>query len=308
MFDGWYWSKEQKRGVVILLLVAMVCLGIWIGKEVRMGNRMEQAVENAHEGKQEKEKSGRAHDYEEKEEGNDWKKRYERKRRAMTVDLHPFDPNTADSVELVKVGMSPRMASNVLKYRAKGGHYWRKEDLVKVYGMTEELYLKLEPYIRIEKKTSSDKTVEKQGLELKKQESGSRDTSKLYLNDMDTSMMVTVHGVSIKVARRIAAYGKRLGGYRDTAQLREALYFMQPGYIAYLQRKTMVDTSKIVRVDVNHVSVERLRSHPYIDFFQAKAIYSYRRNHGKIKGVQDLHKIEELDSLFFKRALPYLKW
>jgi hypothetical protein len=37
----------------------------------------------------------------------------------MKVVLSPFDPNTADSVTFLRLGLPPWMAKNILKYRAE---------------------------------------------------------------------------------------------------------------------------------------------------------------------------------------------
>ena len=41
------------------------------------------------------------------------------------------------------------MAKNILRYRNKGGKFRRVEDFRKVYGLTQEQYATLQPYIRI---------------------------------------------------------------------------------------------------------------------------------------------------------------
>ena len=45
--------------------------------------------------------------------------------------LHRFDPNTADSIELLQLGFRPWMVKNMLKYRAKGGKWRNKESMKK---------------------------------------------------------------------------------------------------------------------------------------------------------------------------------
>lgn len=62
-----------------------------------------------------------------------------------------FDPNTADSVTLVRVGFSPFQAGNILKYRRKGGQYHRPEDVKRVYGLTVGQWEHLAPLISIGK-------------------------------------------------------------------------------------------------------------------------------------------------------------
>ena len=46
--------------------------------------------------------------------------------------LQPFDPNTADTLTLVQLGLRPFVVSNVLRYRAKGGVFRQASDFRKI--------------------------------------------------------------------------------------------------------------------------------------------------------------------------------
>ena len=50
------------------------------------------------------------------------------------VDRFPFDPNTADSTQLLRLGLQPWQVKNIYKYRAKGGIYRQKEDFNRISG------------------------------------------------------------------------------------------------------------------------------------------------------------------------------
>ena len=64
-------------------------------------------------------------------------------------ETFPFDPNTADSTQLLRLGLQPWQVRNIYKYRSRGGIYRKKEDFAKLYGLTVKDYRRLEPYIRI---------------------------------------------------------------------------------------------------------------------------------------------------------------
>jgi len=63
--------------------------------------------------------------------------------------LFPFDPNTINAEEAAKLGFPEKTANILLNFRSKGGKFKSKEDLKKLYGLKEELYKKLEPFILI---------------------------------------------------------------------------------------------------------------------------------------------------------------
>ena len=77
--------------------------------------------------------------------------------------LKEFDPNTADYLELSSLGLSPFVVRNVLKYRDKGGVFRSSESFARIYGISDETFSQLKPYISISKefvkKQESESTV-----------------------------------------------------------------------------------------------------------------------------------------------------
>ena len=65
------------------------------------------------------------------------------------VETFFFDPNTADSLTFFRLGLQRWQVRNILRYRARGGVFQRKEDFGRVYGLTAGQYHRLAPYIRI---------------------------------------------------------------------------------------------------------------------------------------------------------------
>ncbi len=67
----------------------------------------------------------------------------------LAAEPFKFDPNTVTYTELRRLGVDKNVASNLLHYRAAGKVFRIKEDLAPLYGMTDSLYLRLEPWIEI---------------------------------------------------------------------------------------------------------------------------------------------------------------
>ncbi len=67
----------------------------------------------------------------------------------MAAEPFKFDPNTVTYTELRRLGVDKNVAANLLHYRAAGKVFRIKEDLAPLYGMTDSLYLRLEPWIAI---------------------------------------------------------------------------------------------------------------------------------------------------------------
>lgn len=233
--------------------------------------------------------------------------------------LREFDPNEEDSAGLVLLGMKPWVARNVCRYRERGGRFRRTEDLGKIYGMDEALVERLMPYVRIKPNVRERETDVRNGDTIKnrrnqvgnEKEKESVDTKgeddvRLVLNVVNEEDLFRSKGVGKKIGSRIIRYGQALGGYRNVNQLEEALEGLDKTYVEKIKKRFDVDTSRVKKINVNRSSVARMSAHPYMNFFEAKAIYEYRREHGRIKTLEQLRKIDGLNELFFERALPYL--
>lgn len=63
--------------------------------------------------------------------------------------LFNFDPNTMDSMTAIRLGIPSRQVITLMRYRNKGGRFYHKEDIAKLYGLKKELVEKLIPYVVI---------------------------------------------------------------------------------------------------------------------------------------------------------------
>ena len=222
----------------------------------------------------------------------------------ISAVLQPFDPNTADSVLLRQLGLPVYIVRNILKYRAKGGVFRSPESFSRIYGLKEEVYQKLKPYITIAPLVSVSHVRTETFRQLKdtipyipKYEEGTI----VDLNKADTSILKRIPGIGSTLARMIVVYRQRLGGFYDVAQLQEV-----PHVGVELNKWFVVTPAGLHKIQVNSASLDKLRSHPYMDFYKAKAIMEYRRKRGKIKGLSQLSMFEEFTEKDLKRLSPYL--
>lgn len=238
---------------------------------------------------------------------NSWNYAKERSIQVKTaVVLVPFDPNNADSIRLSQLGLPAWMVKNVLHYREKGGRFRTPEDFRKVYGLSEAQYTTLLPYIYIAESASTQATVALADERILP------DTLKEYkypigtvvsLNDADTTELKKIPGIGSYTARRIVNYRKQLGGYYDIKQLQEIN--VTPDRFAEWFR---TDPDEVVRINLNRVSVERLKAHPYFNFYQAKAIVEHRKKRGDLKGLNQLVLYEEFAEEDFERMAYYVSF
>jgi competence protein ComEA len=62
------------------------------------------------------------------------------------------------------------------------------------------------------------------------------------------------------------------------------------------------------RINVNTATERDLSIHPYLPVSAAKAIVSYRFQHGDLTSVEDLRKIPILDEKTIQKITPYLEF
>ena len=234
-----------------------------------------------------------------------WKKTY--KRDTIEIRMQMFDPNTVDSVTLLHLGFKPWQAKNMLKYRAKGGKYRQKEDMKKLYGMTDSMYIALEPYICIQQDSIAVDSAQVDTIHLDslpKWRSIKKDTI-LNLRTADTTELKLIRGIGSYRAKMIVRYREQLGGYARVEQILEAKG-MDKVVADSILPHFYIDSVVLNKMPVNKIRPEVLHRHPYLSFEQAKAIYEYRRRHIRIKSAEELKKIKGLSPSDIEKISIYL--
>lgn len=205
------------------------------------------------------------------------------------VEPSPFDPNTADSLLLLRQGIPPRVASNILKYRAAGGVFRSVQSLRKIYGMTDDCYSRIAPYVVL---SSVRPEVEEAGVPRRAGAGKLPSGTVLDLNTADSALLCRVPGIGRWRASRIVRHRDRLGGYVSVSQLADI-----PGMPDSVQRWFRVDSAFCpVRIPVNTASASVLAAHPCISAAMARVITRHVQLHGPLKSAADLRLYSEFDS------------
>ncbi|MBP5338446.1 MAG: helix-hairpin-helix domain-containing protein [Prevotella sp.] len=238
------------------------------------------------------------------------------------VHLEPFDPNTADTAQLLRLGLTKWQVANICKYRAKGGVYTSKEDFAQLYGLTVKHFRELEPFIRIapeyrpastlfarNRSTHTNYSTPHPTLQRDSTRRNYQRQEKLNvgetidLNALDTTVYKKVPGIGSYYSRKIVEYGRRLGGYVSVDQLDEIDHFPTETKVYF-----DVKPSPVSLIRINHLPLDELRHHPYINYLQARAITDYRRLHGPIQDLTVLRLLDEFREKDIQRLLPYVSY
>ena len=215
--------------------------------------------------------------------------------------LFVFDPNTISKEHMLQLGFNAKTAAVFLKFRNKGMIFKQKTDLLKVYGISDPFYKRIEPYIVIQAsgKPSSVTPVVRQKSEppvsvLK--------IAPVELNRADNVQLISLKGIGPGYAARILKYRDLLGGYVHIEQLKEVYGFTD---LLFEQIKPFVLTDEhlVKKIDLNKDSFKSINRHPYLSYEMTKLIFDWRRKTTITAfNLRDILKDEGL----YRKLLPYL--
>ncbi len=304
--DFFYFSKGQRIGINVLLVLILLAIAtnymmpLLFNNPEQDGQKFLTEVELFKKSLESQDSLRKAA----------WEKKYEERQRQFEQNfklfpkkttpepysLFTFDPNSADSVIFVKLGLKSFVASNILKYRNAGGKFKTKEDFGKVYGIKPEKYKELEPYISIAeiKQIQTDKPIKRTDIIVD-------------LNSADTTLLMQIKGIGRAYAKGIVRFRQQTGGFVSVDQLSE-LWGMKPENLEKIKPFFKVNLDLVRKINVNTATAERFKSHPYFNFYQAKALYELRRKKGKLKDCNELKELTEFNSVSIQRLKPYLSF
>jgi competence protein ComEA len=220
------------------------------------------------------------------------------KKEKVNLKLFDFDPNRLDVAGWQKLGLSLKQAESIRKYVDKGGKFYSKEDVKKMYTISPELYVRLEPFITIEAKEVSDR-----------KPAYVKYTPKILevydINKADTTALQEIRGIGPAFARRIASYRERLGGFYSLAQLRE-VFGLDSLKLKEISGQIQISTGGLRRININTAEYDDLKRHPYLKYKQVNAIIQYRKQHGNYTNLADLKKVVILPAETVDKLAPYL--
>jgi competence protein ComEA len=205
--------------------------------------------------------------------------------------MFKFDPNNLPDDKWQQLGLSKRQISIIKHFESKGGHFYKKEDVQKIYGITDDDYKRLEPYIVIPaEEYASTKAAPGVIIEI---------------NSADSAKLTQIRGIGPAFAQRIIEYRTRLGGFLNKDQLKE-VYGIDTVKYAQIQNEVSVNPSHITKIKINEVDFEGLRKFPYLTNKQTNAVIQYRKQHGDYRSITDMKNIVILDEDILRKIEPYI--
>jgi competence protein ComEA len=222
-------------------------------------------------------------------------------RNSSPGELFTFDPNTAGIEDLVRLGFREKTAKALVNFRGKGFVFREKRDLLKVYGVEEKLYSRLEPHIVIRPSGQASRVKSERHSPVASIIS-SPQTATVELNSADSVALAGLPGIGPSFARRIMKYRDLLGGYHNTEQLKEVYGFTEELFVK-VSPFVKADAALLRKINLMTADFKTVNKHPYLTYEHTKAIFD-RRRMTRINAT-NLREILNDDTAYAK-VLPYL--
>ena len=123
------------------------------------------------------------------------------------------------------------------------------------------------------------------------------------VNSADTTELKKIPGIGSGIAGGIVRYRERLGGFYALSQLEEVKH-VTPELLKWFK----LENDSIRKLEINKASLDKLRAHPYLTFYQARVIVEHRRRKGQIKSLSQLALYEEFTEKDLVRLSAYVSF
>ena len=203
-----------------------------------------------------------------------------------------FNPNTARAESLMYFGFNDLQVSNIIKYRNKGGVFFKREDLLKIYGIDSAFFNSVEKHIQTDESSSENYRNELEPVKMTE------------LNSADSSVLILMQGIGPVYASRIVKYRNLLGGFYSVNQLLEVYGFPEETFYK-IRDKLVVDTAMVKKLRLNFAEYADLIRHPYLNKEQVNSILNYRQLHGPYHSSEELIENGVVDSTTYNHVSPY---
>lgn len=299
--DTFYYTQRERKGIFILLLVFILLLAIQ--PFIRKLNQPSQADFSAFK------KAIKA---------------FEATKQTAPIQkdtLFAFNPNTVSRKNLLRLGLAPKIAQRIVNYRKKGGQFYKKEDLQKIYGLQAKDYQRLAAFITI---PAPKRAV----APLKKRTTRKRLRPHPFNPNKVSKEVLLSMGVAPKTVQQWMRYRAKGGVFKQTSDLSK-LYALKPEdykqlapYIQIpanpsqkattknnrkeLRKPTTYTIANEIKIDVNTASMQAWQQLHGIGPHYAKKIISFRKKLGGFVSINQIRTTQGLPDSVFQKIKPSL--
>jgi competence protein ComEA len=236
---------------------------------------------------------------------DDYALREEKKFEKPNKEVFYFDPNTASPVDWKRLGLRDKTIYTIQNYLSKGGKFYKPGDISKIWGLSSTDAQRLMPYVSIKDETKEHITFEKKEYSKVSSPYAAKTIQPIDINLADTNAFISLPGIGSKLAQRIIAFRDKLGGFYSIDQVGET-YLLPDSIFQKIKPKLKLVDNNVKQININSASIDEMRSHPYLRYNLAKAIFQYRQQHGNFNSVEEIKKIMLINEEIFNKIFPYI--
>ena len=284
--DPFVISKRSKRGLLVLILAS---LGLIFFPRVYMFFQKEEALVINSEQIAEFERTHK------KFEKRNYSNYYSKKKKYKAPDSK-FNPNTYKLSDWINLGLSEKQSVVILKFTARG--IYTEEDLKRIFVIPDVLFELIRDSVVYPKRfqnTPNQGSFKKQAKQI----------TLINLNTADTTEFMKIYGIGAFYAKQIIRYREKLGGYFTKEQLFE-VWKMTPEAYDKIKDHVFISEKDVKRININSVTIEELKVHPYLKWNQANSIVKMRIQRNGFKNIEEIKESVLIDSETYEKLFPYL--
>lgn len=287
-----FFSKRLERGTVLWLIVCAIVIFIPRIEAYFFSPAFDYEWTYIEEKKYNFQQGGAVDDFPSK------KKDYQKLWKACT-------PENLSYTDWQRLGLSPKQATSILRYKDKYGlKSFRQMQSIRV--LPSALLEKIKDSLVFDEVKANKFTTEGESPKITSSITVKSDhkIQQLDLNTATEAMLVALPGVGVYTAQKIIAYRDRLGGFLDLNQLQEIKGLKMEtleNILPYIELKKMIQ-----KMQLNEVTIDRLKQHPYLNWNQANSIIKMRTQKGKFSSIEELKESVLIDEDTYKKLLPYV--
>ncbi len=219
-------------------------------------------------------------------------------------ELFNFDPNTLDAAGWQRLGVKDKTVATIQKFVAKGGHFYKPEDIGKIWGLHEDEVKRLMPFVQIA--ATAPRFESKKEYENKPFTKPSYTPSVIDINAADTTALIALPGIGSKLSQRILAFRDRLGGFYKVEQIGET-FGLPDSTFQKIKPRFLLSNTNVRQININTATLDEMKAHPYLRYAIANAVLQYRVQHGNYAVVTDIKKVMLVTEEIYAKVFPYLK-
>ena len=211
------------------------------------------------------------------------------------------DINKADSLRFSQLtGVSPSVAGTIVKFREMIGGFDSLEHLIKVYGIDDRLFDKIQPSLVISEYESKE-SVQNEIVSISIKESFDFD-----INTVSAEELERIKGIGPYYANEIVELRSKLGGYAEISQLKSLYKMDSITYLALINNCTIKTSHQ--KFDINEVEFKELLGMKILSFEEVKYVFNLKKSLGVITSADQLKQLQGIPESKMNLLLLYLNF